>query len=550
MLNFCTCINALHQMKISYEALAGNFDTSTGTIDNWIKGKVKYPKVAFQKLEAGFEGCRQTLEKTYDEFIYDLIDQLNISLKEKGILQNEYRQKGYNAFITYLLKEATNKDTKVPLTRTYDFTSVIRPVIGVGQDHAIAVLHNGKVRSCGDNTDQQCNTHSWHDVVAVTGCWKASIGLCANGTVVASGTNVIEDGTLFRWTDIESITSGTFHVLGLKSDKTVISFGRNPYGQCDVTGWSDIIAIAAGENHSVGLRSDGSVVAAGNNLHGQCEVENWTNVIQIAAAANHTLALLSDGTVIGCGNLGTIKTDALFGATAIATGTMHAVGLMVNGSVVNTGADVCGLCDVERWHDMVAVSAGFSSTIGVRSDGRVFVTQDKHKPYHLDTQAWKLFDNKQASVSISQFDAVITDLKHKLEGLKQQALKVCPYINQYHDNVKILDFSDFHPEYQELKKQAAEIYRIYENNRSKPTIENLTSVFLTAFMEMDNTIEVREGLFFITKETYDTLSNLFFTIDQLQPEIRMVESGATFTELTNKQVSDFTPISAQTPSWD
>ena len=45
-----------------------------------------------------------------------------------------------------------------------------------------------------------------------------------------------------------------------------------------------------------------------------------------------------------------------------------------DGTVVATGMNYYGECDVSDWRDIVAVSAGGSRTVGLKSDGTVVAT--------------------------------------------------------------------------------------------------------------------------------------------------------------------------------
>lgn len=369
------------------------------------------------------------------------------------------------------------------------------------------------------------------NIVSVTGCWKGSIGLRSDGMCVATGLNVIGDDTLFHWTNITSIAAGLYHVLGLKLDGTVLSFGRNSFGQCNVSGWRHITSIAAGENHSVGLLENGCVFAVGKNDHGQCETHSWKNVKQIAAAGDHTLALLADGSVTGTGDLGNIKLEALTGAKAIATGRMHAVGLMENGCVVNTGTDIDNLSDVERWHNMIAIAAGYYITIGVRIDGRVLVTHDKHSYFYLNTDEWKLFEDNKSEKLISQFDKALEKYKQVLSSIKRQALMVSPYISEYHNNVKFLDFSHFQEKYKNLNSLFTASFQMNQEYPSFPTIQNLTSTLLNAFIDVKDTIKETDGRYYITDDTYQAFMNFTSVINQLEREVRLIEGELHFQSL-------------------
>ena len=59
---------------------------------------------------------------------------------------------------------------------------------------------------------------------------------------------------------------------------------------------------------------------------------------------------------------------------ALSTGEIHTVALKKDGTVVATGSNAYGICDVEDWTDIVAVGAGRLHTVGLKSDGTVVAT--------------------------------------------------------------------------------------------------------------------------------------------------------------------------------
>ena len=60
----------------------------------------------------------------------------------------------------------------------------------------------------------------------------------------------------------------------------------------------------------------------------------------------------------------------------IAGGDMHSLGLKSNGTVVATGRNNDGQCDVSLWTDIVAVAANERHSLGLKSDGTVVATGD------------------------------------------------------------------------------------------------------------------------------------------------------------------------------
>ena len=59
---------------------------------------------------------------------------------------------------------------------------------------------------------------------------------------------------------------------------------------------------------------------------------------------------------------------------AIHAGDRYTVGLRSDGTVVATGDNDYGQCDVSGWTDIVAIHAGDRYTVGLKSDGTIVTT--------------------------------------------------------------------------------------------------------------------------------------------------------------------------------
>jgi len=66
-------------------------------------------------------------------------------------------------------------------------------------------------------------------------------------------------------------------------------------------------------------------------------------------------------------------------SSCIAAGHEHFVGLKTDGTVVATGRNKYGQCDVSNWKNIVAVSAGSWYTVGLKADGTVVAAGDNSK---------------------------------------------------------------------------------------------------------------------------------------------------------------------------
>lgn len=229
-----------------------------------------------------------------------------------------------------------------------------------GDTHTALLYSDGTVRTIGLNSAGQCNVSEWTNIVAVSAGVQNTVGLCADGTVVA--TEVLND-------DYD-------------------------YGQSRVENWADIVAIDTGGAVTVGLRSDGTVVmtdatalyarskelAEKNGIVdlGRQDTRGWTDITAISAGATHIIGLHSDGTVVATGDnfRGQCNISEWSDIVAISAGGYHTVGLRSDGTVVATGYNNLGQCNTNEWSDIVAVDAGLFHTIGLRSDGTVVIAGD------------------------------------------------------------------------------------------------------------------------------------------------------------------------------
>lgn len=204
-----------------------------------------------------------------------------------------------------------------------------------------------------------------------------------------------------------------YFCIGLRNDGTVLAAGRNLHGECDVSDWNEIIAVASTNNHTVGLRSDGTVVATGSNVYGQCDVEDWTNIVAIQTGQayrsnpdedtttltyTYTLGLKTDGTVVATGSnlegqcnvsqwtdvvyltTGTCNWDGVFGSQTVA--------LREDGTVLVAGTGSESWCDVSSWNDIVSVSTSGAHLVGLKSDGTVLAVGNPQESWGLNPKRY------------------------------------------------------------------------------------------------------------------------------------------------------------------
>ena len=189
-----------------------------------------------------------------------------------------------------------------------------------------------------------------------------TVGLREDGTVVACGDNSFGQCDIAGWHGIKTVAAGAYHTLGLQEDGTVLATGRGDENQCDVSSWSGIVAVAAADYASFGLRDDGTVVACGYNDY--YTIPGWTHVTKICGGTYNAAALTESGDALVTHITG--ASDVLTGLVDLAVTTAFTAGLKADGTLVcSSGADL------SDWKDIVSISAGSTSLLGLDSSGRI-----------------------------------------------------------------------------------------------------------------------------------------------------------------------------------
>lgn len=106
------------------------------------------------------------------------------------------------------------------------------------------------------------------------------------------------------------------------------------------------------------------------------ELIKKNNLKSIAAGRGFSVAVKTDGTVVATGNNehGQCNISEWKNVISIDAGFEHTVALKSDGTVVATGNNEKGQCDVENWSDIIAIAAGGDKTIGLTTDGKILIT--------------------------------------------------------------------------------------------------------------------------------------------------------------------------------
>ena len=105
---------------------------------------------------------------------------------------------------------------------------------------------------------------------------------------------------------------------------------------------------------------------------------NQITIRETVSAGTSTVGLKSSGTVVATGSNshGQCDVGGWSDIVAVSAGDCYTVGLKSDGTVVAVGANSLDKCDVSSWKDIVAVSAGDSHIVGLKSDGTLVAVGD------------------------------------------------------------------------------------------------------------------------------------------------------------------------------
>jgi len=109
----------------------------------------------------------------------------------------------------------------------------------------------------------------------------------------------------------------------------------------------------------------------------------------IAGGGRHTVGILPDGTVVATGNNdeGQCNVSGWTDIVHVAAGFSHTVGLKNDNTVVATGRNIEGQCSVLGWTNIALVVAGDWHTVGLKNDNTVVAT-GKNDAGQCDVGDW------------------------------------------------------------------------------------------------------------------------------------------------------------------
>jgi len=181
-----------------------------------------------------------------------------------------------------------------------------------------------------------------------------------------------------------------------------------------------IVKVDAGWDYSIALCEDGTTLLLGE-LAGTSTLRDgdlrsihdsgWLDgdIVDIAAGGWHIAGLKKDGTVVATGKNDDGRCDVSDWSDIvdISAGHWHTVGVKSDGTVVAVGSNSdAGECEVSEWTDVVKVATGIRRTIGIKADGTLYAAGD----FRISDGSSNYYDFKDNLLSLTDIvDVAIGD---------------------------------------------------------------------------------------------------------------------------------------------
>ena len=237
-------------------------------------------------------------------------------------------------------------------------------VVATGKRYKIIIVEKGFFikRQVSERIESgRCNVSDWHDIIAITTSPSETYGLTKNGSIVSTDNKYSIRG----WNDVIAITWGYDHNLfGLRKNGTLVAARRIESQEK----WNNLIAISSTEDSLFGLKNDGTIIYTRYDME-YCEpifkqLHNLRNITGISAfyriyntGNGHfdhediIACVKKDGSVCQITYPGKYPIEELNSWNVImaSNGQCHTVGLKADGTVVATGDNSHGQCNVQSW---------------------------------------------------------------------------------------------------------------------------------------------------------------------------------------------------------
>lgn len=224
---------------------------------------------------------------------------------------------------------------------------------------------------------------AWTDLKELVLCDSNNYGITNAGRAYFSGYSNYNRSEISNWTNIVGIAETYEITAGLRADGTVVCTSYYAGVQTALSAWRNVVKLA-GTSTSVkifvGLKNDNTLLVYASGYEQYVPSFTNSNFIDIIPGYAGVFALKADGTVVFFGKAGaynggytTIDVSSWTKIKEIRTSRNHAVGLRTDGTVVATGLNTSGQCDVSDYTDVVDIAVTNTTTLLKLASGKIVI---------------------------------------------------------------------------------------------------------------------------------------------------------------------------------
>lgn len=198
-------------------------------------------------------------------------------------------------------------------------------------------------------------------------------GISTDGTIMFAGSPAVSNSaaSAVSWQDVATLVAGSDEILGIKHDGTLLY--TDPEAELDPAG--HYIGAAAGNESFLAYGEDGSTFAYGQLYKTWKALSSWENVIAADAHQDFYIALTPNNELYVFDGSSSQSFEGNKVVWDIAAGPGFCLLMYEDGTVGALGNNRYGQCNVEDWHDIVAIAASKDAAFGLKSDGTVITTK-------------------------------------------------------------------------------------------------------------------------------------------------------------------------------
>ena len=204
-----------------------------------------------------------------------------------------------------------------------------------------------------------------------------------------------------------SVSVGEGIILAVKRNGKVVTIGENSKIIDEVKEWENVTSIGIGYGYAVGVKEDGTILWAGDSVDDlRIVVEKWKDISSVSAYATDIVGLKNDGTVVTVSYVPpgynpdedftkskdnswqierNSKVEKWENIVSLTAGPGFVIGVKKDGTIISDGVMNN---EISEWENIVSISSCALYTVGLKENGTV-VTTCQDEEIKKEIEGWE-----------------------------------------------------------------------------------------------------------------------------------------------------------------